>query len=205
MSAAAELVRVSRSLFERGYSFGTAGNVSVRAGDIVYATPTGSSLGELADDSIAQVDLAGNVLNGVRPTKEIHFHLAAYTARRGSAAVVHLHSTWATALSCLDDLDESDALPVLTPYYAMRVPALPVVPYLPPGAQELAAETARCAALSPAFLLRNHGSVAIGTTLFEAAALAEEIEEAAKLYLLLGSRARALTAEQVNDLRGRRV
>lgn len=205
MSAAAELVRVSRSLFERGYSFGTAGNVSVRSGDVVYATATGSSLGDLTAECIAQVDLAGNVLNGVRPTKEIHFHLAAYTARPGSGAVVHLHSTWATAVSCLADLDETDALPVLTPYYAMRVPALPVVPYLAPGAPELAREAARCAALSTAFLLRNHGSVAIGASLAEAAALAEEIEEAAKLYLLLGSRAKTLTGEQVNELRGRRV
>jgi ribulose-5-phosphate 4-epimerase/fuculose-1-phosphate aldolase len=87
----------------------------------------------------------------------------------------------------------------------MRVPALPVVPYLAPGAPELATETARCAALSPAFLLRNHGSVAIGASLAEAAALAEEVEEAAKLYLLLGSRAQPLAASQVAYLRGRRT
>ncbi|HEY3937237.1 MAG TPA: aldolase [Bryobacteraceae bacterium] len=200
---AAELVAVARSLFDRGYSFGTAGNLSVRAGDTILVTPTGSSLGSLAADALARIDSAGNIIGEIRPSKEAHFHLAIYRARPQCAAVVHLHSTYATAVSCLRNLDMEDALPALTPYYAMRVLKLPVVPYLPPGDPALADEVERRAASTTALLLRNHGSITAGTTLAEAAALSEELEEASRLYFLLGDRAQSLTAAQVLELRRR--
>jgi len=202
-SALEELIDVSRSLFERGYSFGTAGNVSVRIGDTVFATPTGSSLGTLTVDQIAASDLAGNVKASNKPTKELPFHLAVYRARPRAMAVVHLHSTYATAVSCLSDLNCEDALPVLTPYYGMRIPNLPVVPYLPPGDPELGAEVEKRIAHTPAVLLRNHGSIAVGATLAEASALAEEIEETARLFLILGERGQALSSDQVAELRRR--
>jgi len=198
-----ELIEVSRSMFYRGYSFGTAGNVSVRAGGTVFATPTGSSLGSLAKHSIARCDLAGNVAGSAKPTKELPFHLAVYRARPETNAVVHLHSTYATAASCLADLNVDDALPVLTPYYGMRIPNLPVVPYLPPGDPELGREVEARIARTPAVLLRNHGSIAVGKTLAEAAALAEEIEEAARLFFILAGRGQALSPEQVLELRRR--
>ena len=199
----AELVAVVRSLFHRGYSFGTAGNVSVRIGDLVYATPTGSSFGTVCAEEIAVCSLQGTGTGSARPTKELPFHLAAYRARPVACAVVHLHSTYATAVSCLHNLDVKNALPPLTAYFAMRVPALPVVPYLPPGDEGLAIEVERLARGTPAMLMRNHGSIAIGKTLAEASALAEEIEETARLYLLLGNRAQPLTPEQVTELRRR--
>lgn len=200
---AAELVAVARSLFDRGYSFGTAGNISVRAGATILVTPTGSSMGSLTADALARVDCAGTVIGDIRPSKEAHFHLAIYRARPECGGVVHLHSTYATALACLRELDMEDALPALTPYYAMRVPKLPVVPYLPPGDPALAAEVEQRAAGTPALLLRNHGAIAAGTTLAEAAALAEELEEAARLYFLLGDRGQPLSAAQVAELRRR--
>lgn len=198
-----ELVSVARSLFERGYSFGTAGNLSVRVGATILVTPTGSSMGSLTADCLARVDCAGTVIGDIRPSKETHFHLAIYRARPQCCAVVHLHSTYATALTCLRELDVEDALPVLTPYYAMRVPRLPVAPYLPPGDPGLAGEVEQRAAGTPALLLRNHGSIASGATLTEAAALAEELEEAARLYFLLGDRAQPLSVAQVEELRRR--
>ena len=201
--AAAELVRISHSLFQRGYSFGTAGNISVRVGDVVVATPTGSSLGHLYPEMMAQVDLQGQVIGSIKPSKEVHFHLAAYRVRPQSLAVVHLHSTWATAVSCLRDLDTENALPPLTPYYAMRIPKLPVVPYIPPGDPLLGPEVAERMKDTPAILLRNHGSIAMGATLAEASALAEEVEETAKLHLLLGERALPLTPDQVAELHRR--
>jgi ribulose-5-phosphate 4-epimerase/fuculose-1-phosphate aldolase len=200
---AAELVAVARSLFDRGYSFGTAGNISVRAGATILVTPTGSSMGSLTADALARVDCAGTVIGDIRPSKEAHFHLAIYRARPECGGVVHLHSTYATALACLRELDMEDALPALTPYYAMRVPKLPVVPYLPPGDPALAAEVEQRAAGTPALLLRNHGAIAAGTTLAEAAALAEELEEAARLYFLLGDRGQPLSAAHVAELRRR--
>lgn len=190
-------------MFNRGYSFGTAGNVSVRVGETVFATPTGSSLGNLDRDRIARCDLKGNVAGSAKPTKELPFHLAVYRARPQANAVVHLHSTYATAASCLADLDVEDALPVLTPYYGMRIPNLPVVPYLPPGDPGLGSEVEKRIARTPALLLRNHGSIAVGASLPEAAALAEEIEETAKLYFILGDRGQALSSEQVAELRRR--
>ena len=200
---AEELVAVARSLFERGYSFGTAGNISMRVGTSILVTPTGSSLSNLSADALARVDSTGAVIGDVRPSKEAHFHMAVYRARSQTAAVVHLHSTYATALSCLRDLDMEDALPVLTPYYAMRIPKLCVVPYLPPGDPELAGEVEQRAGGTPAMLLQNHGSITAGATLAEAAALSEELEEAAKLYFLLGDRGRPLSTAQVAELRRR--
>lgn len=198
-----EMIRVARSLFRRGYSFGTAGNLSVRVGDLVYATPTGSSFETVMAEDMAVCKLDGVVVGAQKPTKELPFHLAAYRARPGSCAVVHLHSTYATAVACLKDLDTSNALPALTAYFAMRVPSLPVVPYLPPGDIALAAEVEKLARHTPAMLMRNHGSIAIGATLAEASALAEEIEETARLFLLLGERAQSLTLEQAGELRRR--
>jgi 3-dehydro-4-phosphotetronate decarboxylase len=200
---AAELVAVARSLFDRGYSFGTAGNISMRVGTSILVTPTGSSLSNLGADALARVDSTGAVIGDAWPSKEAHFHMAIYRARPQAAAVVHLHSTYATALSCLRDLDMEDALPVLTPYYAMRIPKLSVVPYLPPGDPELAREVEQRAGGTPAMLLQNHGSITAGATLAEAAAISEELEEAAKLYFLLGDRGRPLSTAQVAELRRR--
>jgi ribulose-5-phosphate 4-epimerase/fuculose-1-phosphate aldolase len=94
-------------------------------------------------------------------------------------------------------------MPPLTAYFAMRVPSLPTVPYLPPGDAGLGTAVEQLARMTPAMLMRNHGSIAIGTTLQEAAALAEEIEETAKLYFLLGDRAQPLSAVQIAELRQR--
>jgi ribulose-5-phosphate 4-epimerase/fuculose-1-phosphate aldolase len=198
-----ELVRVARSLFSRGYSFGTAGNLSVRIGHLVYSTPTGSSFETVLPENIAICTIDGIITEGPKPTKELPFHLAAYRARPDARAVVHLHSTYATAVACLRDIDMANALPPLTAYFAMRVPALPVVPYFPPGDAALAAEVERLAHSTPAMLMRNHGSIAIGKTLLEASALAEEIEQTARLYLLIGDRAQHLSTQQVAELRRR--
>ena len=203
LSELQELVDIAHSLFARGYSFGTAGNISLRSGDRVFATPTGSSFGTLTVEGLAECDLQGASLGPNKPTKELLFHLAAYRARPESRAVVHLHSTYATAVASMRDLDETNGLPALTAYYAMRVPSLSAVPYFPPGDPELADHVERLAKQTPAMLMRNHGSIAIGKTLQEAAALAEEIEETAKLYFLLGERAQPLEPEQIAELRRR--
>ena len=150
------LVATAKSLFARGYSFGTAGNISIRLDDSVYAMPTGSSFESLSLATLARCDLQGNAIGPNRPTRELPFHLAVYRARSGAGAVVHLHSTYATAVACLCDLDVEDALPALTAYYAMRVPALQAMPYLPPGDPELGVHVEKLAARTPAMLRRNH-------------------------------------------------
>jgi ribulose-5-phosphate 4-epimerase/fuculose-1-phosphate aldolase len=197
------LVAIARSLYERGYTYGTAGNLSVRVNGRIFITPTNSSFGSLRADALAEIDEQGAVLGPAAPSKEWPFHLAAYRVRPDAGAVVHLHSPHATAVSALEDLDLEDALPVFTPYFAMRLPCLPVAAYFPPGDARLAEEVARCAALSPAMLLRNHGSITVGRTLPEAAALAEEVEEQARLFFLLGDRGRRLTPAEIQELRRR--
>ena len=203
MSERYELVAMARSLYQRGYTFGTAGNISVRVDDRIIVSPTNSSFGDLMEDDLAEVKWDGEALPGPKPSKEAHFHLAAYRARPDARAVVHLHSCYATAVSCLQDLDLNDAMPVYTPYYAMRLPCLPVVNYYPPGDPALGPAVEAAAAKSPALLLRNHGSITIGRSPKEAGGLAEELEEQARLFFLLGSRGRTLTPEQVVELRRR--
>jgi len=156
---------------------------------------------QLEQISICAMD--GTAHAGSKPTKELPFHLAAYRARPAARAVVHLHSTYATGVACLRDLNMENALPPLTAYFTMRVPALPVVPYLPPGDPGLATEVERLARNTPAMLMRNHGSIAIGSSLAEASALAEEIEETARIFLLLGDRAQPLSSEEILELRRR--
>ncbi len=198
-----------RSLFARGLSVGTAGNISVRLPDGVLMTPTNSCLGRLDPARISKLDRGYNHLSGDRPSKEVSMHRAFLEARPEAGAVVHLHSTHATAIACLAAPGETAPIPPLTPYFVMRVGrSLPVVPYFRPGdpAMEpaIAEATARGAR---AVLLANHGPVVCGRTLDDAVYAAEELEEAAKLALLLrgGPReahpaARTLTPAQVEDL-----
>jgi 3-dehydro-4-phosphotetronate decarboxylase len=160
--ATRELAGTAQSLFRRGYSFGTAGNISVRLHDRVLISPTNSSFEDLAEDAVSVTDMAGNLLNHCVPSKEAHFHLAFYSERPDVPAIVHLHSTYATAVSCLSAPDGVAPIPVFTPYFAMRIPVLPVVPYLRPGHPDLAEGVRAAARVSTAMLLKNHGPIARG-------------------------------------------
>ena len=198
------LVALGRSLHQRGLAPGTSGNLSVRLDDGYLLTPTGASLGWLNPRRLSRLYLAGRPSGGDPPTKEAPLHLAVYDRRPDAGAVAHLHSTHAVAVACLAGLDPTDVLPPLTAYYVMRVGRLPLVPYHPPGAPELAGAVATLAADHHALLLANHGPVVAGRDLDEAVNAIEELEETARLHLLLEGRAtRPLTAEQVVALRAR--
>ncbi|MDO5072363.1 MAG: aldolase [Pasteurella multocida] len=200
-----EMVNLARSLFERGYSVGGAGNLSVRLDEKrILVTPTGSSLGRLEADSLSVLDMEGNLLSGKKPSKESVFHLAMYHKNPACHAIVHLHSTYLTALSCLEGLNPDNAMKAFTPYYVMRVGKLPVIPYYRPGDTNIARELSERALLSKAFLLTNHGVVVTGTDLVDAVDNTEELEETAKLYFLLkGQQVRYLTDDEVKDLEKR--
>ena len=200
-----QMVSLARSMFERGYTTGGAGNLSVKLPDGTFlTTPTGSSFGRLNADTLSVVDIDGQHLSGDRPSKEIAFHLAIYRNQPACNAIVHLHSTYLTALSCLEGLDPNNAIRPFTPYYVMRIGQLPVIPYLRPGDPQIATELANRAADYRAFLLANHGPVITGTDLCDAVDNAEELEETAKLALMLrGQTIRYLTDAEVDDLKGR--
>ncbi|WP_265502662.1 3-oxo-tetronate 4-phosphate decarboxylase [Paracoccus beibuensis] len=205
MSAQAErLVALCKSLFDRGYSVGGAGNVSIReepGGFLV--TPTGSSLGRLSVDALAVVGPDGAPRPGPQPSKEFAFHRTLYRIRPEAGAIVHLHSTWLTALSCLKDLPQGNALRPFTPYYVMRIGHMPVIPYSRPGSLTIGDDLAKAArgSTAQAFLLASHGVVVLGRDIEDAVNNAEELEETAKLHFILRNHDRHwLTEDQIAEL-----
>ncbi|MEJ2090298.1 MAG: class II aldolase/adducin family protein, partial [Gammaproteobacteria bacterium] len=127
-----------KSLFDRGLTMGSSGNISVRLDDGWLLTPTNSCLGRLDPAAISKLDEAGNLISGDPPSKEGFLHRAVYEERTGAGAIVHLHSTHSVAVSCLPHVNPDNVLPPLTAYYVMRVGTLPLVPYYPPGDRALA-------------------------------------------------------------------
>ncbi|MDW8314712.1 MAG: aldolase [Rhodovarius sp.] len=200
--ARALLVELAASLFARGFSVGTAGNISVRLADGYLITPTNSSLGRLDPARLSKLDRQWRHVAGDPPSKEVFMHRAVLTARPAAGAVVHLHSTYATAIACLAAVGETAPIPPLTPYFVMRIgPRLPVLPYWRPGDPAMEPAIFAAAQTARAMLLANHGPLVSGATLTDAVAAAEELEEAARLALLLrGQGARCLTPAQVEEL-----
>ena len=193
-----------RSLHDRGYAHGSSGNLSVRVPDGILVTPTGSSLGRLDPARISKVAPDGRALSGDPPSKEAFLHLAVYARRPAAGAIVHLHCTCAVAVSCLVHHDPRNVLPPLTAYHVMRVGMLPLVPYFAPGDHALAEAVGELAVRHRAVLLANHGPVVAGSSLDDAVDAAEELEQTARLALLLADRATApLTAAQVAELEAR--
>lgn len=195
---------LGKSIFDRGLTHGSTGNVSAKTDNGWLLTPTGSNLGRLDPARLSKLDWNGKLLAGDPPSKEAFLHRAMYQEREKNAAVVHLHSTHSVAVSVLDGVDPADVLPPLTAYYVMRIGTLPLVPYYPPGDLGLADAVRGFASRHHAVLLANHGPVVAGSSLSAAADAVEELEATAKLFLLLrGERLRPLTPEQVADIRKR--
>ena len=199
-----EIARHAKSLFDRGLTFGSSGNISVRLDDGWLMTPTGSSFGNLDPGRISRLDAQGRHIGGDAPTKEAFLHTAMYDCRSRAGAIVHLHSTHSVAVSCLAGIDRADVLPPLTAYYVMRIGRLPLVPFFPPGDLNLARAVREMASEHHAVLLANHGPVVAGKSLSDAVYATEELEETAKLFLMLrGSATAPLTPDDVAGLRDR--
>ena len=179
------IVGMAKSLFDRGLTFGSSGNISVRTGEGWLMTPTGCSMGNIDPNSISKLDKKGNLISGDPPTKESFLHLAMYEKRPQDSAVVHLHSTHSVAVSCIEGINPKNVLPPITAYYVMRIGILPLIPYFPPGDIKLANVVREMASKHHAVLLANHGPVVSGKSLKDAVYATEELEETAKLFLLL--------------------
>ncbi|MET3355838.1 UNVERIFIED_ORG: ribulose-5-phosphate 4-epimerase/fuculose-1-phosphate aldolase [Xanthobacter viscosus] len=191
-----------RSLFERGLTPGSSGNISLRLDDGGWlVTPTNASLGFLDPARISRLDAAGRVVSGDAPTKEIPLHQALYDTRSSARAIVHLHSTHSVALTMLPEINPKAVLPPMTPYYLMRCGQTALVPYYRPGDPAVSEAIRGLAGRYSSVLLANHGPVVAGDTLEAAVFATEELEETARLYLLLrGLNPRYLSPEQVADL-----
>ena len=195
------IARFGKSIFDRGLTGGSSGNISVRIEDGWLMTPTGSSMGELDPARLSKLDADGAHVGGDKPTKETFLHLAMYGERPGDGAVVHLHSTHSVAVSCLPDIDPADVIPPITAYYVMKIGRLPLVPYYRPGDPGLGDAIRGLAGRHTAVLLANHGPVVSARSLEAAVYAMEELEETAKLYLLLhGRNPRCLTPGQIEEL-----
>jgi 3-dehydro-4-phosphotetronate decarboxylase len=196
------ICRLGHSIFARGLTFGSSGNISVRIADGYLMTPTNASLGDLDPERLSHIDEGGELLSGDKPTKEAFLHRVMYAERADARAVVHIHSTHSVAVSCLHGLDRHDCLPPLTAYYIMRVGRLPLVPYYAPGDEAMALAVKKLAGKHHAVLLANHGPVVAGSSLENALYATEELEETAKLFLLLrGMDSNLLSPAQVQELR----
>jgi len=187
-----QLVEVCHQLYQRKLVSSTGGNVSVRTERGLYITPTGYSLGEVTKEDIVEITLEGEILSGGQPSKEWRFHSSILKLRDDVHAVIHAHPTYTVAVSCRKDLNFADAMPRLTPGYIARVGKLPVVPYSPPGSEELARNVLEVLRHHHAVLMQNHGVTVIAKDLRYAFIILEEIEENAHVYLLLGENYHAL-------------
>jgi 3-dehydro-4-phosphotetronate decarboxylase len=196
-----EICWFGKSLFDRGLTAGSSGNISARLEDGWLMTPTNSCLGRLDPARLSKVDLKGRPISGDKPTKEAFLHLSMYAERPSAGAIVHLHSTHSVAVSVLEDVDSESPIPPITAYYVMKVGKLALLPYYAPGDVTLAGAVRAAAGRHHAVLLANHGPVVAGKDLETAVYATEELEETAKLYLLLrGSKIRLLTPEEVAEL-----
>jgi L-fuculose-phosphate aldolase len=185
----------ARRLAADGLVAGTAGNVSVRAGDLVAVTPTGARLEEVTSEQVAVVDFAGEQVDGdLAPTSELGLHLGVYRAV-DAGAVVHSHARFATALACV--LDE---LPVV--HYQMLALGGPirVAPYATFGTPELAEMTLKALEGRSAALMANHGAIAYGPDLDTAMQQALLLEWACELYWRASALGTPRTLDQSEQL-----
>ncbi|MBP2019983.1 ribulose-5-phosphate 4-epimerase/fuculose-1-phosphate aldolase [Symbiobacterium terraclitae] len=190
----------SRSLFQRNYTYSTGGNLSHRFGDGMLISATNTSFGRLLPGDFVACDLSGRPLPGeaLQPSKEAIFHAAIYRARPEVGAVLHLHSQAAIALSCLAvPTDTGNVLPAVTSGSVTRVGRVPLIEYIPPGAQRLAERIEAVCRSVNAILLQNHGVVTYAPALDQAVDIAEELEQNIKVWLMTGGQARILTDDEL--------
>ena len=202
LKAREQMVTIGASLFDRGLTAGSSGNLSVRLDDGWLITPTNSCLGKLDPGSISKLDNKGRPVSGDPPSKEAFLHLSMYEQRPADHGIVHLHSTYSAAVSCMANLPPESCIPPLTAYFVMKVNRLPLVPYFRPGDPELAAAIRTLAATHHALLLSNHGPIVSGVSLEAAVYAIEELEETAKIFLLLqGKPTFPLNEDQIEQLK----
>ncbi|MGD8202110.1 class II aldolase/adducin family protein [Ornithinimicrobium sp. W1679] len=199
------LCRAGKHLAASGLSPGSSGNISVRTGDRIHLSPTNVSLGDLDQGHLAEMALTATGLehlSGPRPSKEAALHAALYLRDPSATCVVHLHSTYAVAASCLPPWTAYSALPPLTPYLIMRLGNLPLVPYRAPGDPEQAHLLAELTLDLHGALLQNHGSIVAGGTVQQAVDRAVEVEVAARTVTLVAGlpQVRQLTPQECLDL-----
>jgi len=197
-----QICLLARSMFDRGLTGGSTGNISARTEDGgLLVSPTGTSFGRLDPGRLSRFDASGRLVEGDPPTKEMPLHAAFYETRSTAGAVVHLHSCHSVALSMLPEADPEDFLPPLTPYAIMKLGRVKLLPFFIPGDPAMGEAVRGLAGKRSAVMLANHGPVVAGKTVEAACDAIEELEATARLALLLrGTSPRLLTRNQVRDV-----
>lgn len=199
--AKSKIVAFAKSIFDRGLTSGASANMSVRIENAWVMTPTNTCFGFLNADELSVVGLDGTLLKGEPPSKEFRLHKAMYEQRPDDRCIIHLHSTYATALSCLKTEDKSNVVPTYTPYLTMRLGPVAMVPYFAPGDDLLAESVGKVAAKHAGIIMANHGPIVSAQTVESCVYGMEELEESCKLAMLLkGLDANKLTGEQIDFL-----
>ena len=193
---------LAKSMFDRGLTGGSTGNISARTEDGgLLVSPTGSSFGRLDPDRLSRFDAAGRFIGGDAPTKEMPLHTAFYDTRSTAGAVVHLHACHSVALSMMPDADEDNFLPPLTPYGIMKLGKVRLLPFFLPGDPAMGEAIRGLAGKRSAVMLANHGPVVAGRDVEAACNAIEELEDTARLALLTrGTAVKALTDMDVRAL-----
>ncbi|WP_425072112.1 aldolase [Sagittula sp. S175] len=197
-----QICLLAKSLFDRGLTHGSTGNISARTEDGgLLVSPTGTSFGRLDPARLSRFDAEGRHVEGDKPTKEMPLHTAFYDTRSTAGAVVHLHSCHAVALSMMPDADEDNFLPPLTPYGLMKLGKVKLLPFFLPGDPAMGEAVRGLAGKRSAVMLANHGPVVAGADVEAAVNAIEELEDTARLAMMTrGMGARALTDPQIKAL-----
>lgn len=195
-----EICTVGASLYARGYTVGSAGNISARLEDGWLITPTDACLGRLDPAAIAKVGLNGDWVSGDKPSKTLALHRQVYDRNPGVGGVVHTHSTHLVALTLAGVWRPDDILPPITPYQVMKVGHIPLIPYARPGAASVAEQVAQLANRVRGVMLERLGPVVWESSVSKASFALEELEETARLWLLTEPRPAPLDAAALAEL-----
>jgi ribulose-5-phosphate 4-epimerase/fuculose-1-phosphate aldolase len=196
-----EICITGASLYQRGYTVGSAGNISARLDDGWLITPTDACVGRLDPTDIAKVDLAGNAVSGGKPSKTLALHRGIYARNAQTRGIVHTHSTHLVALTLAGVWSETDVLPPITPYYVMKVGHIPLIRYRRPGDPQVAEQIAALADTVRGVLLERLGPVVWERSVAQASYALEELEETARLWLMTIPRPAPLDAAALDELR----
>lgn len=195
-----EICEVGASLHARGYTTGTAGNISARLSDGWLITPTDACLGKLDPARLAKVSAANEWLSGDKPSKTLALHRGIYQRNAQARCVLHTHSTHLVALTLAGVAAPDAVLPPITPYQVMKIGRVPLIAYARPGAPTVAEQVAAIAGEVRGVLLERLGPVVWADSVTRASHALEELEETARLWLMLAPRPAALTPAQVEEL-----
>lgn len=197
-----EICLMAKSMFDRGLTGGSTGNISARTEDGgLLVSPTGTSFGRLDPARLSRFDAKGNLIGGDKPTKEMPLHSAFYETRSSAGAVVHLHSCHSVAWSMMPEVDEDNFLPPMTPYSIMKLGKVKLLPFFMPGDPAMGEAVRGLAGRRTAIMLANHGPVVAGKDIEAACNAIEELEDTARLAILMrGYDSKMLTPEQVQSV-----